>query len=172
MAASDLTEKQKIFCREYILDWNATRAAKVAGYSENTASEMGYENLNKPQIKAYIEEIKSDIEKQAGISALGVALEYKKLAFSSLADLQRDWLTLEEWDALTPDQKACISEIKRTTRKVKTKGSDDEELETIQIKLHDKNKALDSLTKLLGYNAPEKHDHTIVEQPLFTKPKK
>ena len=46
----ELTEKQKIFCREYVIDWNASRAAREAGYSENTAGEIGHENLKKPQI--------------------------------------------------------------------------------------------------------------------------
>jgi phage terminase small subunit len=64
----ELTEKQKIFCREYIFDWNGTRAAKAAGYSENTAAVIASENLNKPNIKAYIEEIQKDLEKIAGIS--------------------------------------------------------------------------------------------------------
>jgi phage terminase small subunit len=51
-----LTEKQKRFADYYIETGNATESAKRAGYSENTASEMGYENLNKPHIKSYIEE--------------------------------------------------------------------------------------------------------------------
>ena len=33
----ELTEKQKKFCEEYIFDFNASRAARVAGYSEDTA---------------------------------------------------------------------------------------------------------------------------------------
>jgi len=40
---STLNDKQKRFCEEYVIDWNATRAAKVAGYSEKTAKEIGCE---------------------------------------------------------------------------------------------------------------------------------
>jgi phage terminase small subunit len=32
-----MTDKQKRFCEEYVKDWNATRAAIAAGYSEKTA---------------------------------------------------------------------------------------------------------------------------------------
>lgn len=49
-----LTAKQTAFIREYLVDLNATQAAIRAGYSEKTASEMGYENLNKPQIEEAI----------------------------------------------------------------------------------------------------------------------
>lgn len=53
---SKLTEKQKAFADYYIESLNATESAIKAGYSEKTASEMGYENLNKPHIKNYIDE--------------------------------------------------------------------------------------------------------------------
>ncbi len=67
---SKLTDKQEMFCREYVVDWNATRAAIAAGYSEKTAYSIGNENLKKPEIKEYIEEIQKDLAKLAGISAL------------------------------------------------------------------------------------------------------
>ncbi len=65
-----LTPKQKIFCEEYVVDWNATRAAIAAGYSENSAKVIGHENLTKPYIADYIQEIQKDISKLAGVSAL------------------------------------------------------------------------------------------------------
>ena len=51
-----LTIKQQRFCDEYIISGNATEAAVKAGYSKKTASEMGYENLGKPQIQDYLAE--------------------------------------------------------------------------------------------------------------------
>lgn len=53
-----LTTKQKIFVSEYLIDFNATRSAKAAGYSEHTAQAIGAENLTKPLIK---EELKKGI---------------------------------------------------------------------------------------------------------------
>jgi len=50
-----LNPKQKKFCDEYLVDFNATRAAIAAGYSKDTAKEMGYENLTKPHLKAYVQ---------------------------------------------------------------------------------------------------------------------
>lgn len=66
----NLTDKQRRFCEEYVVDWNATQAAIRAGYSENTAKEMGYENLTKPHIAQYIEECKTKTAELAGVSAL------------------------------------------------------------------------------------------------------
>lgn len=50
-----MTEKQKRFCDEYLIDLNATQAAIRAGYSERTAYSTGTENLRKPEIKSYID---------------------------------------------------------------------------------------------------------------------
>ncbi|WP_149866388.1 terminase small subunit, partial [Tropicimonas marinistellae] len=44
-----LTAKQQRFVEEYLTDLNATQAAIRAGYSQQTASEVGYENLREPQ---------------------------------------------------------------------------------------------------------------------------
>lgn len=57
-----LTEKQEKFCNEYIKNgFNGTKAAIDAGYSKDTAYSIANENLNKPEIKSRIEELKGDI---------------------------------------------------------------------------------------------------------------
>lgn len=63
-----LTDKQKRFIEEYLIDLNATQAAIRAGYSENTASETGYENLRKPQIQKAIQEAQNKRSERVQIS--------------------------------------------------------------------------------------------------------
>jgi phage terminase small subunit len=55
---SKLTNKQRLFIDAYLTCWNATEAARRAGYSGNdvTLASVGYENLRKPQIKKAIGE--------------------------------------------------------------------------------------------------------------------
>ncbi len=60
-----LTIKQKKFADEYIKNGNSTQSAINAGYSEKTAAEMGYENLRKPHIKAYIDGRMKELEEEA-----------------------------------------------------------------------------------------------------------
>lgn len=51
-----LTLKQRRFCDEYLANGgNATEAALAAGYSSKTAYSIGSENLNKPEIKEYLQ---------------------------------------------------------------------------------------------------------------------
>ena len=63
MAEKKLTAKQQRFCDEYLIDLNATQAAIRAGYSQKTAYAIGNENLNKPELKKYIEERMREKEK-------------------------------------------------------------------------------------------------------------
>ncbi|MFQ1014826.1 terminase small subunit [Avibacterium paragallinarum] len=50
-----LTDKQKRFVEEYLIDLNATQAAIRAGYSKNRASELGYQLLQKTTVQQAIE---------------------------------------------------------------------------------------------------------------------
>ncbi|MGA4517214.1 terminase small subunit [Solibacillus silvestris] len=51
-----LSDKQKRFVDEYMLDLNATQAAIRAGYAERTAYSQGQRLLKKVEVQAYIEE--------------------------------------------------------------------------------------------------------------------
>jgi phage terminase small subunit len=50
-----LTPKQQLFVEEYLVDLNATAAARRAGYSARTANEQGAQNLAKLSIQKAIQ---------------------------------------------------------------------------------------------------------------------
>ena len=50
-----MTNKQKAFISEYLVDLCATKAAIRAGYSTKRADAIGHENLRKPEIMAAIQ---------------------------------------------------------------------------------------------------------------------
>jgi len=159
-----LTEKQKIFCREYIYDWNATRAAKAAGYSDESARQIGSENLSKPSVQAYLTEIQRDLEKIAGISRLRIITEHINIINTSIAHLHDTWITRKEFDTLTNEQKACISELSYQTRMEKdfsaNPDGDTVQIDYVKIKLYDRQRSMDSINKMLGYNEAEKVQHS------------
>ena len=169
-----LNERHRRFCEEYIYDWNASRAYRVAypNVKSITAGTNGNQLLKNTIIKAYVEEVQKDIAKYVGISRARIAREYMKLAFNTIADLHNNWITRKEFSDLTADQKACISEIQTKVTK-RNVGTNDEpiilDVEEIKIKLYDKKGALDSLTRFFGYAEPEKiigqfeHNVTINE---------
>ena len=66
---SKLTNKQKMFCKEYIVDLNASQACIRAGYSEKTAKEIGSQNLTKLNIQEEITRLMKDREERMQLTA-------------------------------------------------------------------------------------------------------
>jgi len=86
-AADQLTEKQRAFCEEYLVDLNATQAAIRAGYSEATAKEIGFENLTKPHIQDEVQRLMEERSKRVEVNADRVLEELKAMAFYDPAAL-------------------------------------------------------------------------------------
>lgn len=160
----ELNPKQKQFCHEYIYDWNATRSYKVAYKgikNDNVAGAGAKQLLRNIKIQAYIKNIQNDLEKIAGISKLRIVNEHLKIVDGTIASLHNTWIKRKEFEDLTPEQKACIAEI---DTKIKTEyeynpTTEQKEpisVEYVKIKLYDKQKALDALSKLFGYEAAQK----------------
>ena len=74
-----LTEKQKRFCEEYLIDLNATQAAVRAGYKN---SDVGRRLVTKSHVLNYISELQKEQSKRTGISADTVLKELQKVAFA------------------------------------------------------------------------------------------
>ena len=80
MIEQELTWKQKLFCKHYIAnDFKSGRAALAAGYSKRSANEIASENLKKPQIRKYIEELMQDANEKLDIT---IEWKMKKLKFA------------------------------------------------------------------------------------------
>lgn len=77
-----LTTKQERFCREYIIDLNATRAAIRAGYSEKTANRIASENLSKLDIQEKIRQLQQKIEARTEITQDKVLNELANIGFA------------------------------------------------------------------------------------------
>lgn len=64
-----LNDKQEMFCREYLVDLNATQAAIRAGYSEKTANAQSSRLLINVNIQNRIKELKSNRNERVEIDA-------------------------------------------------------------------------------------------------------
>ena len=139
-----LTEKQKRFIEEYLIDLNATQAAIRAGYSPNSARDIGSENLTKPDIRARIDEALAERSKRTGINADRVLREIARIAFVNAADvINFDSATIAE--GASTDDTAAIASVK-----VKTIPTADGEGVEREIRLADKLKAIELCGKHLG----------------------
>lgn len=139
-----LNDKQKRFCQEYIIDLNATQAAKRAGYSDNTAYSQGQRLLKHVEIQNECQKALQKRSERTEITQDRVLKELSKLGFSDMSNYAtwgKDGVDLRASDELTPEQTAAISEVSETISK--DGGS-------IKFKLHDKKGALELIGKHLG----------------------
>lgn len=81
-----LTPKQKAFVDEYLKCGNATEAAKRAGYSKQSARQMGAENLSKPSISEYIQERQKQIDDERIASITEIQQFYSSVLRGEVKD--------------------------------------------------------------------------------------
>lgn len=139
-----LTDRQKRFVEEYMIDLNATQAAIRAGYSAKTAGSIGEENLRKPEIESAIMTAKAERSRRTGITADRVLAELAKIGFANITDVAN----LDEASingGAERDDTAAIQSIK-----VKRIPTDDGDIVEREVKMYDKGKALEQLGRHLG----------------------
>lgn len=147
----DLTDKQKCFVEEYLVDLNATQAAIRAGYSTKTADHIGPELLTKPCIRDKVARAMAARSCRTGINQDRVLREIARVAFIN-PDAVIDFESGSLRDGASADDLACVAGVKVKTS---TFGEDGKSVER-EIKLNDKIKALDMLCKHLGIYADAK----------------
>lgn len=136
-----LTDKQKRFVAEYLVDLNATAAAKRAGYSEKTAYSMGQRLLKHVEIRALIQKRREKLQSELEITQEAVLQELAAVAFANGTDFAQ--ITRTGMVRLTPTE--ALPEHKR-----KAVASIKEGQYGTEIKMHDKVRALELLGKHLG----------------------
>ena len=123
-----LTPKQQAFADHYLETGNATESAKRAGYSEDTARQIGAENLTKPSILAYIQE-RIDKIKSERIATIDEVMSFYT---SVMRGEEKDQFGLDA--SLTDRLKAGQELIKRLTV---ADGSGDDQIKNNMTALAD-----------------------------------
>jgi phage terminase small subunit len=160
-----LTDKEERFCLEYLIDLNATQAAKRAGYSEKTANEIGSQNLAKLSIQNRISELKQARVKRTEITADKVLKELAKIGFANISDYLIDGMSMKEMSSIARKKSAAIASIKKT---VTTWDGGDKEI--VEFKLHDKLRALENIGKHIGFfEIDNKQKGLLAEQVTIYK---
>jgi hypothetical protein len=178
---ASLTEKQAAFCHAYVIDSNASLAARTAGYSPKTSAVIAYKLLKKPSIQSAIQALSAELRESGAVNPEAVIGRLRAQAMTSPADLlvkrrhdicdkdgepvldpegrpryQYVW-QFRSPDELTADQRAIISAVTLNTRHL----SSGEVRQTVTYKTTDGQRALDGLARALGMNSETvRHDHS------------
>ncbi|MDU3181406.1 MAG: terminase small subunit [Lachnospiraceae bacterium] len=142
-----LTEKQKKFAEEYLIDLNATRAYLAAYPSvknEQTAAVNGSKLLRNTKVKEYIAQRIQERQKRTEITQDRVVQELAAIAFAKITDYveiknddKRNVVVVKTTEGLSSEQIGAIAGIKQGKR-------------GIELKLNDKERALEMLGRHLG----------------------
>ena len=138
-----MTKKQKIFADEYLIDLNATRAYRVAYPSvkkDEVAAVNGSKLLRNTKVQEYISERMQERQQRTEVTQDMVVKELAAIAFARATDyavVRGGVVCFKDTDTLSDEQIRAIAGIK-------------EGANGIEIKLNDKEKALELLGRHLG----------------------
>lgn len=76
-----LTPKQELFCREYLVDFNGTKAAVRAGYSPKTAQEQSSQLLSKLIVQQRVKALMDERVERVELTADAVLAQLKNIIF-------------------------------------------------------------------------------------------
>ena len=138
-----LSDRQRFFCNEYLIDLNATQAAIRAGYSERTASEQATRLLGKVIIQNYISERQLAMQKRTEVTADKVIAELAKIGFANIKDFVNGGNSVLELKHLESEKTAAVSKVKTTINELTGNI-------TTELTFHDKVSALEKLGRHLG----------------------
>lgn len=162
-----LTEKQKMFVKEYLVDMNATRAYKAvykSVKSDEVAKVNGSRLLTNANVASYLSEKIDKRSNKLEIKAEDTVREINNIAKANITDILTLVKTqsgayemqIEDFDKIPREIKAAIQSIKQNKDG------------TIEIKMHDKMRALELLGKhqgLLSDNKVEVINEVNVSNP-------
>lgn len=148
-----LSVKNEIFCQKYVIYHNATRAAREAGHSEKSAAVIGCRLLMKVNIQARIVELQHATAQEFNIMKqhiIGILMDSAGAKMEDITDP-------ETGAVLPPNQ--WPEHMKRVVT-----GLESEELYAgsmpiglkRKVKLLDRNKSIELLNKMCGFNMPDK----------------
>lgn len=145
-----LTPRQQRFVEEYLIDLNATQAARRAGYSVRNATDTGYGLLQYPHIQEAVQKARAAQQERTRINADRVLLEIARLALydpRKFFDAEGSPLRITDLD---DDTAAALNGIE-VAEQYTGRGAERQFVGFIKkYKLVDKGPNLDRLMKHLG----------------------
>ena len=141
--ARKLTDKQKKFVEEYLIDLNATQACIRAGYKPENADKMGSELLGKTRVSEAIANAMAERSRRTGINQDRIVQELARIAFVKITDVVDSDGEINT--NASDDDLACIESYK-----VEDSDSVNGSSSKREVKLASKIKALELLGKHVG----------------------
>lgn len=163
-----LNEKQIKFCKEYLIDLNATQAAIRTGYSAKTANRIASKLLSKVDIQKKLTELRGKIAEETQITPAVILGELLRLAKADISQAFDDKGNLKPIHEIPEDVRRAISSVE-IFEEFSGSGKTREYIgQTKKLKFWDKTKSLELLGKHLAIFT-EKVDHRSSDGTMTPK---
>ena len=146
-----MNKKQTVFVNEYLQCWNATEAAKRAGYSKRTAYSQGARLLKDAEILDVVQARLAEKQMSAD-EALTLLTDMARGDVAQLMDVSSVGFSLDMQKAKELGLTKLIKKVKQRTIIHQGKSESDEDREThdLEIELYDAQAALDKILRVWG----------------------
>ncbi len=170
--SDDLSQKQALFCLEYLVDLNATQAAIRAGYPKRSAGSMGYKLLSNEKVQDSLKKLFAERRQRLEVTADNTIKELARMAFSDLKDFakwgQKRVLigAAKDKDGKRKRRKSIMVNFVDFINSDQVDGAQVQQVKIdkhgqASIKLYDKTKSLETLARHFGLTGPDSGDGAL-----------
>ena len=153
-----LTLKQELFAQTYIKTGNASEAYRTAynvkSTNLNTINVKASKLLASYKISIRVQDLQKELQKKHNITKDKIIEELANIVFIKESEFYNNDGSVKLLSELTDAQKSALSQYSFKSVKV----GDDEYKNIPVFKAQDKLKAIEIISKMLGYNEPEKQE--------------
>lgn len=151
--SKELTAKEEKFAREWAKTGNKSEAYRRAynceGWKEGSINTEACKLSQRPNIIQRFDELNKNAADLVGITKAKILKELALMAFSNIVDTDTNDIS-----KLPENVQKAIKKQKRHTRYNK----DGDPTDHVEVEMHDKLKAIETINKMLGLNAADKID--------------
>jgi phage terminase small subunit len=150
-----LTQRQRRFCEEYVIDCNGAAAYIRAGYrakNGDVAGKSAYNLLKKVEVQAYLAEARAIRGANTQTSAERILTELRAIAYGKVTDVvsvSSGVSTLKDTSKWSEESQVAIQEVIGETERVNEEGLTISP-GRVKVKAYDKMRALEILAKHAG----------------------
>lgn len=138
-----LNSKQQLFLNEYLKTFNATKAAKAAGYSQDTAYSQGHRLLKNDEIA---EAIRARLD-EAAMTANEVLYHLSEIGRGDFDDVTDNNGNLDMDKARELGKTRLIKKVRQRTVTTADKDGAGSDITETEVEIHDRVRALELIGK-------------------------
>jgi phage terminase small subunit len=139
-----MTDLQRRFAEEYVIDYHITNAGKRAGIQGDNVNVTAWQIMQLPDVRAYVEKLQDESSERCSVSKDELLLEFKKVGFANIRDYFKDNLDYKTLDDVKNPE--AIKSIKK-----KIAETESGVFTEVEFVLHDKLSALINMGKHIGF---------------------